>query len=959
MKTDRLVARSLLAGACAITGVVVAEAQPAAAAPTTFTVDTASDNPSDGLTLREAIVAANANDGADTIEFAADVTGTIEMIAGQMDITDSLTVDGPGSGVLTVQAANGGRVLASSTPGIDINIEGLTFTGTLVDTGGGAVWIRSVDNVRFDDLRFVGNAAQRGGGARINSIDGDITITGSTFEGNTADERGGGLFIELLPPRTGAISISGSTFADNRADGQGGGFDIDSAGAVVIDSSTIDGNDSAGFDGGLALLAAEVSITSTTVSDNGPSSTSLSIRTSSQNVSLDGVTITGNSNESGRLGQISGAADVSLIDVTISDNITSEGGITVTSGDRVDIVGSRITGNSNESGSTVSAIALDIRLDTTTVADNSSTVDPTMLLFTSAAQVNRSTFAGNTTTGAPGALQVLGIPPVGGLQVIASTFSGNVGQVGAIGTQRIESTIYFSTIVENTGALVGGIEIDPASGDTLTLGHTIVAENDGTSADDLADDATADWSVNGDLGGVTLTGDNNQITDPMLEPLSDNGGPTETHLPSFASPVIDAGDPGPLSMVSIIDQRGRSRGPDRVDIGAVERRDDDSPIWVPVAPGRLADTRPDGKTIDGVGQATGRLTAASELRVDVAGRSTVPTDAEAAIVNVTAVGADGVGFVTAHACLGQRPVTASLNYTQGVNLGDEIIVSLNDLGDLCLFTSAGTHLTVDLVGYVPANSPYAAVKPDRLLDTRSNGSTIDGTSAGGGAPGAGQFVEVPVQGRGGVPDSWGGESVVVYIAAVTPGATGFVTAWNCAGNPPLASSLNFVAGVNRGNELTTTLSADGTLCLFTSANTELTLDVVGLVPSSSNFDSLATPSRILDTRVGKTTADGDFAGKGRRAGGSILELAVSGRVGIPADVTTVSMNLTAIGPDAVGFVTAYPCGGPTPNASSLNHVPSVSGGNEIITAPGVGGTVCLFVSSGVDLAVDVTGFTSL
>jgi hypothetical protein len=74
-----------------------------------------------------------------------------------------------------------------------------------------------------------------------------------------------------------------------------------------------------------------------------------------------------------------------------------------------------------------------------------------------------------------------------------------------------------------------------------------------------------------DPGTATLNGANN-ITgqDPQLGALGDNGGPTETQRPAFASSAINAGDPafaGPPSE----DQRGNARVVGgRVDIGAVE-----------------------------------------------------------------------------------------------------------------------------------------------------------------------------------------------------------------------------------------------------------------------------------------------------------------------------------------------------------------------------------------------------
>src|SRR4051794_21303355 len=75
----------------------------------------------DGLvTLREAIIASNTdtptdlNDvgsGADTIQFAAGLTGTITLAgATQLEITDSVTINGPGATNLSINGAALSRI---------------------------------------------------------------------------------------------------------------------------------------------------------------------------------------------------------------------------------------------------------------------------------------------------------------------------------------------------------------------------------------------------------------------------------------------------------------------------------------------------------------------------------------------------------------------------------------------------------------------------------------------------------------------------------------------------------------------------------------------------------------------------------------------------------------------------------------------------------------------------------
>ena len=89
--------------------------------------------------------------------------------------------------------------------------------------------------------------------------------------------------------------------------------------------------------------------------------------------------------------------------------------------------------------------------------------------------------------------------------------------------------------------------------------------------------------------------------------------------------------------------------------------------------------------------------------------------------------------------------------------------------------------------------------PGRLLDSRLDGSTVDGLFARVGVRGAGSVTELLVAGRGGVV---GDASAVVLTVTVTePGAAGFVSVFPCGGALPLASSVNFVAGATVANSV--------------------------------------------------------------------------------------------------------------------------------------------------------------
>src|SRR6185295_14714340 len=84
-------------------------------------------------------------------------------------------------------------------------------------------------------------------------------------------------------------------------------------------------------------------------------------------------------------------------------------------------------------------------------------------------------------------------------------------------------------------------------------------------------------------------------------------------------------------------------------------------------------------------------------------------------------------------------------------------------------------------------------------------------------------------------------------------------------------------------------------------------------------DVVPVPSaRLLDTRPGEPTVDGKQAGSGLVPAGSTVVLNVAGRGGVPADAAAVVLNVTAVGGQGAGFITAFPCDAAQPLTSSLN-----------------------------------------
>jgi hypothetical protein len=224
--------------------------------------------------LREAL--ANAADG-DTID-ASGVTGTIFLTTGELLVTKSVGVIGPGPASLAVDGMTASPYIHRVfhiTPSNTVTIAGLTITngyttGSFASTYGGGIYnnhsILTISNCTLcGNFGFVGggvaNDASRGGTARLQLVNcavsnnraGDaggiynlgsgasLELINSTVSSNSA-YTGGGIW------NNGTVQITASTLSDNRAiNGNGGGilnilYADGQGGSLKIARSTLSGN---------------------------------------------------------------------------------------------------------------------------------------------------------------------------------------------------------------------------------------------------------------------------------------------------------------------------------------------------------------------------------------------------------------------------------------------------------------------------------------------------------------------------------------------------------------------------------------------------------------------------------------------------------------------------------------------------------------------------------------------
>ena len=517
----------------------------AVAAPPTFYV--ANLNDSGSGSLRQAITNANGAGTAAVVDFQSELTGTITLTTGEIAISNSVTINGPGSDVITVSGGGTSRIfdVHNGSNSYTVNISGLTLRNGYSATQGGAVYC-SGNYLTLSNSVIENNVANgSGGGVVVTSNYSSATLLNDTFSNNSAPSGCG--FLLVTPTASisgvvaqkntcttlggggevsgGTVTVSGSQFSNNT----GGGLYARAPNTITISNSQFTGNYIATYGGGFSSKNAKgISITGSTFSDNTAAK---------------------------------GGGGVSII-TPVGDVVISHS--TIDSNQGVGAPTSKVSGGGLLfKGHTTSAI-YNFGIEYSTISNNTAFSDGGVDIIAgdyTAVSLIDSTIAGNVATNARGGGAISMNPP---------------------NTLTVES----STIAANTAQTDGGIFV---SNYVATFHDSIVAGNISTSPVtggpglDVNGSFTANFSLFGVVEDGAITGDNNLTgVDPKLGPLANYGGGIATMLPLTGSPAIDAGDPGyDTSTLPAVDERGLTRVVGTaIDIGAVEVQASEDTIFV-------------------------------------------------------------------------------------------------------------------------------------------------------------------------------------------------------------------------------------------------------------------------------------------------------------------------------------------------------------------------------------------
>ncbi|AFZ49765.1 VWD domain-containing protein [Dactylococcopsis salina] len=305
--------------------------------------------------LRQAITEANNTNGADTITFDANLSGqTITLTGEQLEITDSVTIEGLGAEELTIDATGNSRAFSVSDEQTDnplqVSIEGVTITGgsavgpddnTLTtDRFGGGIFNREI--LTLTDVAIEGNSAERDGGGIYNDrFGGILTVIDSLIsENQTSDQFGNGAGIG----NGGTLNLNNTTISTNSASSAGGGITNFSDGQIALNNSRIE--DNTAYSGGGIDNDGIFTISSSTIANNVATNNGGGIRNAGSDevgMTISRSTISGNSALVG--GGIDNANELLITNSTVSSNSAETQGGGINNTNTLTLVSSTIAQN--------------------------------------------------------------------------------------------------------------------------------------------------------------------------------------------------------------------------------------------------------------------------------------------------------------------------------------------------------------------------------------------------------------------------------------------------------------------------------------------------------------------------------------------------------------------------------------------------------------------------------------
>ena len=703
------------------------------------------------------------------------------------DNTHSLTITPAGT---TITASS-----ASTNPSPSNQTVGLTAT---VTSSAGTVGEGTVTFTIFNGTTQIGTAATSG------TVSGGIASANFTLPGGTA-------------PGTYSIDATYNpgpdfqTSSDNTHT-----LAVTSTVTVTTLNDVVDGNTSSiaallanpGPDGfislreavlaagnttGITLIEFSVTGTITLTQAQGP----LVLKNSTGAMTIQGpgassLTISGNS--ASQVFTINTGVTALVSGLTISHGFSSSGnGGGISNAGTLTLTNCNFTSDSAANGGAIANTGT-LTLMSCSLANNKATAYAGAVYNSSTLSIDNSTLSGNSAQSG-GSLYCNSSDK---MFVNSSTLTGNsaTSSGGAIYNSMGTVTLASCTLSGNSSVSMGGGIFDYG---TFTLSNSIVAANTSPTGPDFYcyGSLTASSSYNligngSDVSGITNGTNHNQIgtssspINPLLGPLANNGGPTQTMALLSGSPARNSGDPNPTDLQGhalTTDQRGLPRIVNgHTDIGAYQTQLTATTI-------NLTDNGPNPST---VGQAVNFVVTVAP---------SVPNGETVTLEDAS----------NSNAVVGSGTLT-----------GGTVTISVST-------PTAGTH---DIFAVYGGDATYAASQSSQVAQTVNLVSTISLTDNGPNPSTVGQAVSFVVTVSPTVPD---GEMVTLEDASNSNAVVGSGT---LTGGTVTLSVSTLTAGTHN---IFAVYGGDAT---YAASQSSQVAQTVNLVSTTSLTDNGPNPSTV-------------------------------------------------------------------------------------------------------------------
>ncbi len=251
--------------------------------------------------------------------------------------------------------------------------------------------------------------------------------------------------------------------------------------------------------------------------------------------------------------------------------------------------------------------------------------------------------------------------------------------------------------------------------------------------------------------------------------------------------------------------------------------------------------------------------------------------------------------------------------------------------------AASTSDTVTITAATTQGLAFYPLTPCRIADTRGGGTLQSGST---------RTFSVQTSACG-VPAA--AQAYALNVTAVPPGPLQYVTIWPAGSTRPVVSTLNATDGTVVANAAIVPAGTNGAVNVFASDTTDVILDINGYFapPAAQGLAFYpVTPCRVTDTR-----------GTGAIPTATTRNFAIrSGSCGIPAAAQAYSLNITAVPPGRLTYLSAWPTGQPQPVVSTLNSFNGRIVANAAIIPAGTNGSISLYASDTTDAILDINGY---